>query len=136
MDFSSCLKAPSELHFDYQNPRIAEFGPTENTPENEIIKILWTAMGVEEIILSIKASGFFNNEPLIAILDKDRYIVIEGNRRLAAIKCILDPTLADFIGVNKNSFLVNSEIKAALDMIPIIVVKKERMHGNLLVLNI
>jgi len=35
----------SDLHFDYENPRLAEYGITKATPEDEILKILWEAMG-------------------------------------------------------------------------------------------
>lgn len=54
------------LSFDSRDPRLSEFGVTKRTSEKKI-KILWNVMGVEEIVLSIKASGFFTNEPLIAI---------------------------------------------------------------------
>lgn len=114
--------SPNELHFDYRNPRIAEFLPTEKTPEKEIIKVLWNVMGVEEIVLSIKASGFFTNEPLIAIKEHEKNIVLEGNRRLAAIKCILEPSIADFIGVNKNTLSIPKEAKDTLNEIPVIFV--------------
>ena len=70
--------SPDQLHFDFRNPRIAEFLPTPNTPEKEIIKILWNVMGVEEIVLSIRASGFFTNEPLIAILEDGKILYWKG----------------------------------------------------------
>lgn len=50
---------PKDLTFDIHNPRVSEFGFKESTPERDIIKVLWDVMGVEEIVLSIKASGFF-----------------------------------------------------------------------------
>lgn len=114
--------SPDNLHFDFRNPRIAEFLPTEKTPEKEIIKTLWNVMGVEEIVLSIKASGFFTNEPLIAIEEGGKQIVLEGNRRLAAIKCIINPSIADFIGINKNTLAVSAEVLATLKLIPVIFV--------------
>lgn len=114
--------SPNDLHFDYRNPRIAEFLPTPQTPEKEIIKILWNVMGVEEIVLSIKASGFFTHEPLIAIKEGGENIVIEGNRRLAAVKCILDPSIADFIGINKNLLTIPQEAKETLTELPVIFV--------------
>lgn len=118
--------SPSELHFDYRNPRIAEFLPSVQTPEREIMKILWNVMGVEEIVLSIKASGFFTNEPLIAIQENGKNIVLEGNRRLAAVKCILDPTIADFIGLNKNILTIPQSSKDTLNEIPVIFVEDRR----------
>jgi hypothetical protein len=112
----------SELHFDFRNPRIAEFMPTDKTPDKDIIKILWNVMGVEEIVLSIRASGFFTHEPLIAIHEDGKNIVLEGNRRLAAVKCILDPQIADFVGFNKNSLVVREDVLQTLQELPVIFV--------------
>lgn len=113
---------PDELHFDYKNPRIAEFDINSSTPEKEIMRILWTVMGVEEIVLSIKASGFFKFEPLYGIEEGGKTIVIEGNRRLAAVKAILDPGLVNFSGVNKNALTVSAEIKLQLLELPVVIV--------------
>jgi hypothetical protein len=115
--------APDQLFFDLQNPRIAEFN-LGTYSEEEIIGILWNVMGVEEIVLSIKASGFFEHEPLICVRESDKLIVIEGNRRLAAIKCIVNPSIADYItGINKNVLLgVSSDTLTELQGIPVIVV--------------
>lgn len=79
----------SELHFDYDNPRLAEYGITKATPEDEVLKILWDAMDVRELVQSISASGFFPQEALIIAEEEGRKIVIEGNRRLAAVKVLL-----------------------------------------------
>lgn len=117
---------PNELSFDYKNPRIAEFGPTANTPEREIIQILWDVMGVEEIVLSIRASGFFEHEPLIAVQEDGKNVVIEGNRRLAAVKCILNPEIADYIGINKNTLLIPEGYKETLREIPVIFVDERQ----------
>ncbi|HEY5461816.1 MAG TPA: ParB N-terminal domain-containing protein [Hanamia sp.] len=113
---------PNELYFDINNPRISEFNISTKAKEEEIIAILWNVMGVEEIVLSIKASGFFPNEPLIALKENGRNIVIEGNRRLAAVKCILAPSFADTIGFNKNLLSVSGEIKSQLNKLPVIFV--------------
>ncbi len=111
---------PDNLSFDGTNPRIAEFGVGYKTPESELIEILWNAMGVDEIVLSIRASGFFQHEPLIAVKERGKKIVIEGNRRLAAVKCILHPEIADNIGVNKNLLAASKELKRELESIPVI----------------
>ncbi|MBA4241438.1 MAG: hypothetical protein C0448_11985 [Sphingobacteriaceae bacterium] len=80
----------SKLDFDRENPRLVEYGNIQKKTEEELVELLCNVMAVEEIILSISKSGFFNNDPLIAIKVGDRYTVIEGNRRLAAIKVITD----------------------------------------------
>ncbi|WP_149240387.1 ParB N-terminal domain-containing protein [Dyadobacter sp. 32] len=118
--------ATEDLSFDYQNPRIAEFGISNRTTEQEIIQILWNVMGVEEIVLSIRASGFFEHEPLLAVEEDGRLIVIEGNRRLAAVKCILNREIADYIGINKNQLSVSPEIKDSLKSLPVILVEERR----------
>ena len=79
----------TNLDFDKENPRLVEFSIHPKSSEEEIIKILWEAMDAKEIAMSIAASGFFRNDPLIAMEGKDgRFIVIEGNRRLAAAKIL------------------------------------------------
>lgn len=118
---------PELLSFDLRNPRIAEFNLPSNAKDEEIIEILWNVMGVEEIVLSIKASNFFKHEPLIVLKDEGKNIVIEGNRRLAAIKCILHPEYADFInGINKNTLTVSKAVLESLKLIPIIYVENRK----------
>lgn len=80
--------ALDDLEFDRENPRLIEFGLRKNASEEDMIKILAEVMSVNEIILSIVNSGFFENESLIAIKSGDKFTVIEGNRRLAAVKII------------------------------------------------
>lgn len=82
------------LHFDYENPRLAEYGVDEKLDEDEILDILWDAMDVQELVQSISASGFFEHEALIVAKEKRRNVVIEGNRRLAAVKVLRSPQLA------------------------------------------
>ena len=86
------------LHFDHDNPRLAEYGIVPTTPEPEILKILWDAMDVMELVQSIAASGFFHHEPLIVAKEKGKNVVIEGNRRLAALKVLVAPSIAKEYG--------------------------------------
>ena len=85
----------SDLTFDLENPRLPEFGLTSNSTEADVIKVLWEAMDVEELVMSIAASGFFRHEPLIVTEEGGRNVVIEGNRRLAAVKVLLNPQIAE-----------------------------------------
>ena len=91
----------SELRFDRHNPRLAEYGISERTKEEEIISILWDAMDVQELVQSIVASGYFEQEPLIVAKERQNFVVIEGNRRLAAVKVILDSNIAKVVGYKK-----------------------------------
>jgi len=73
---------------DWANPRISEFGVTESTSENAVLKILWEEMAVNELMYSIVSNGFWDYEPLIVIKNGSEFIAIEGNRRLAAVKLL------------------------------------------------
>ena len=81
----------SELAFDEANPRLAEFDTGGGEPE--IIKMLWEMMDVKELVLSIAASGYFPHEPVIVTREGGRNVVIEGNRRLAAVMLLRQPAL-------------------------------------------
>src|SRR5581483_4177273 len=83
-----------DLHFDHLNPRLAEYGITPTTSDEDILKILWEAMDVRELVQSISASGYFPHEPIIVAKEAGKYVVIEGNRRLAAVKVLLAYNLA------------------------------------------
>ena len=87
--------AVSDLTFDFMNPRRPEFGLTNNSTEAEVIKVLWDAMDVRELVLSIAASGFFGHEPVIVARENGKNVVIEGNRRLAAVKVLTDPAVSE-----------------------------------------
>ena len=106
-----------ELAFDIENPRLSEFELGNSPSDSEVIEVLWEAMDVREVMLSIAASGYFQHEPLIVTREGGQNIVIEGNRRLAAVKVLLDPTLieaTDIPTIGKNA-------KKALTRLPIIV---------------
>ena len=78
----------NRLKFDYENPRLVEYGAVKNMKEDDLVRLLSESMAVDEIILSLVTSGYFPNDPLLAIKQGEHYIVIEGNRRLAALKII------------------------------------------------
>lgn len=107
-----------DLHFDHRNPRLSEYGIDANTLESDILKILWDAMDVRELVQSIAASGFFPHEALIVAHEQDKNIVIEGNRRLAAVKVLLNPELAADNGWDIPK--LSSETKKALGSLPAI----------------
>ena len=99
MDYGSMDKmSVSELSFDLQNPRLVEFDLSKSPSDAEVMEVLWEAMDVRELVLSIAASGFFQHEPLIVMRENGKNVVIEGNRRLAAVKALLDRTLVSAAG--------------------------------------
>jgi DNA-binding transcriptional MerR regulator len=82
-------KIPLEkISLDRENPRLVEFGITPKSKEEDIIEILWNEMAVDELMYSIVSNKFWEYEPLILLKDEGKYIAVEGNRRLAAVKLI------------------------------------------------
>jgi DNA-binding transcriptional MerR regulator len=85
----------SKLTLDYKNPRLSEFGLDSKSREEIALTILWDEMAVNELMYSIVSNGYWEYEPVIAIENEGGFIVIEGNRRLAAVKLIHNPALID-----------------------------------------
>lgn len=79
-----------ELTFDPENPRF-----TDQTFQNDddLIQYLYDEMDVNEIIQSILSSGYLNYEPLIVMKKGTSYTVLEGNRRLAALRILANKDL-------------------------------------------
>ena len=113
----------SELVFDRENPRLFEYGLGANSSEADLIDLLWEEMDVRELVLSIEASGFFYHEPIIVAKENGRNVVIEGNRRLAAVKLLLDPKLAESLKLNIPT--ITEESKDSLRKLPVIVDTRE-----------
>ena len=94
MQFSAPTQTQvSDLSFDLHNPRLVEYDLTSRSTEAEILQVLWDAMDVRELVFSIAASGFFQHESLIITEEHGKTVVIEGNRRLAAVRVLLDPSV-------------------------------------------
>lgn len=113
--------ASANLLFDGQNPRMVEFGVNEYS-EEQLINLLWREMAVEELVMSILAMGFFDHEPLYVMRRSDgKMIVLEGNRRLAAIKSILNPEMVKGDRMRKFEKRITPEITDKLtNRIPVI----------------
>lgn len=83
------LIAVSNLHFDPQNPRFARYFGLEDQPEPVVIERMVKAENVQELMGSIGEQGYFSGEPLLVAKAEGKLIVVEGNRRLAALKLLL-----------------------------------------------
>ena len=83
----------ASLHLDSKNPRLGR--EVTATAPREIIRYLFEHDKATEVAESIATRGFFPNEPLLAIRESGKLIVVEGNRRLAALKVLREPGLLD-----------------------------------------
>lgn len=96
------LKEQSKLRFDPNNPRIKHGAedPGKQLTQPEILRILWRDFAVDEVALSIAANGYFQHEPLFVAHEGSEQVVIEGNRRLAAVRILLNPALRREVGAD------------------------------------
>ena len=83
------------LALDPRNPRL--LGLNADADEVEIIARLYRADDLSELLQSIASNGYLNIEPLVVLEDNGRLVVLEGNRRLAAIRLFQEPSLATCI---------------------------------------
>lgn len=115
-------KGVSDLIYDPDNPRLPK--SVDGHDEDEVIKWMLENENVTELMASIAEEGYFAAEPiLIAPGKKGKFIVVEGNRRLTAVKLLLDPNKAPS---KKNSIQdILAEIKpkslATLNKLPVII---------------
>ena len=88
---SASVKAGSLL-LDPKNTRI----PSErrSNDQRRLLHELLEHEDVTTLASSIAKRGLFPNERLVVVANGRRYTVLEGNRRLAAIKLLLNPELA------------------------------------------
>ena len=84
-------KKVTDLELDPLNPRLPE--SFQGKPQSELLKHLFEHDVLEEIAQSYVDNGFFPHEPLIVLPERpgaSRSIVLEGNRRLAALMILLE----------------------------------------------
>ena len=108
-----------DLLFDPENPRLVEHLDGGVPNQVELLRILWQHMAADELALSIAASGYFDYEPLFVVPHGKKYHVIEGNRRLAAVRLLVDETARTRLRANDLPSLSASAI-AKLQFLPVI----------------
>ena len=86
--------AISDLHFDRNNPRLTE---ADFSDDHEALTALVKDADVNELVQAIGNSGWLNYEPLVVWAQGN--FVLEGNRRLAALRILADPTLQEEFGI-------------------------------------
>ena len=111
--------SPDLLDFDPENPRFA--GQMTGRAQDEIQKLIFQEPHyASELVDSLLENGFIDYEPLVVKRRDGRFIVVEGNRRLAAIKEIREHA-EKYAGR-----------KSDLDSIPVLVFpdKPDEQHQN------
>jgi len=109
-----------QLRFDPLNPRLPP--KFDGDDENAVLEWMLDDATIIELMNSIGENGYFEVEPLLVVRPqkgKDVFEVVEGNRRLAAVKLLNDPQLAP---IKKHSVLeASKEAKEVPEELPSII---------------
>ena len=94
-------KKINDLLLDVENPRLPEgiCGDQE-----DILEYMIDMYEIEELVEAIGENGYFVGEPLIIIKsskERGKYIVVEGNRRLSALKILNEPNKTNLKGLRR-----------------------------------
>ena len=102
MEHEKPMKVSVErLRLDRDNPRLV--GETANASDESIIARLYRSAELDELLESISANGYLDIEPLVVTSGGDEdLIVLEGNRRLAALRLLREPDLGDKVASSEN----------------------------------
>jgi hypothetical protein len=113
------------LKFDPKNPRFARYFGDQNQPEEEIVDRMIRRENILELMGSISEQGYFDGEQLLVTPDVDgEYVVVEGNRRLSALKI-----LNGDISAKKNKVSIEEVIREAKHRpaeVPCLIFKERR----------
>ena len=85
MGFSFARLELHKLQYDPKNPRLPTFVARN---QEDMFEYLARASSIEELVSAIAENDFFEGEALIAVPFEDVFHVVEGNRRLTALKLL------------------------------------------------
>jgi hypothetical protein len=104
---------------DHENPRLPE--SVKRTQESMIDYIAETT-SIEELMQAIGENGYFPGEPVIAVpheTKRDKLVVVEGNRRLTALKLLQDPNACSSPGARIRE--ISSEARHTPKTVPVVI---------------
>jgi hypothetical protein len=104
--YTSADVSVDQLEFDPENPRLPR--DIDASSVDAMLRFMLDDAGLVDLTSSIAAQGFFPGEPLLCCPDPklergatpptpttdSRYVVVEGNRRLAAVTLLRNPEAA------------------------------------------
>jgi ParB-like chromosome segregation protein Spo0J len=70
------------LDLDSKNPRFGD--NIGKSSQAQVVSKIVTDFGIDDLLASLAINGYFESEPLVARRAGKRFVVVEGNRRLAA----------------------------------------------------
>src|SRR6266566_3078427 len=93
--------AVDRLLLDDENPRLPE--DLQPKTQEALLKLMANEYNTMEVARSVAEHGYFDSEPMIAIKAGSKLRVIEGNRRLTALKLLLSDSLRHSLDLDESS---------------------------------
>lgn len=113
----------SKLDLDPRNPRFGGLS-SQNSSQTDVLNHIVESFGIADVLSSLAVNGYFRAEPLVGrrIPDSDRYVIVEGNRRLAACLILTDDKRAkDQAAVGENARVTwEASGRPPIDPVPVI----------------
>lgn len=139
------LDVPVEkLLLDPENPRLRQ--QKQGKKQNELIEVMYKEFNIAELADSLSQNGYFAEEPLVAVpkdlpsrlknptteklkgeFDKfinkqtTEFYVVEGNRRLATCKLLLDSEARSSLKIKSFGVELSVEVSESIKELPVIV---------------
>ena len=133
-----------KLLLDPENPRLRQ--QKQGKKQNELIEVMYKEFNIAELADSLSQNGYFAEEPLVAVpkdlpsrlknptteklkgeFDKfinkktTEFYVVEGNRRLATCKLLLDSEARSSLKIKSFGIELSSEVSESIKELPVIV---------------
>jgi hypothetical protein len=113
--------AIENIHVDSLNPRLPE--EVIGKSETIVLEALYRYFNLDELAFSMAQNGYFDEEPIVVVAKvktkTERVVVVEGNRRVATIKILLDPKIQSQLGI-RSWPSISKEVAKDISSIPAI----------------
>ena len=93
--------------------------------QQAILRWLWRNKSVDELVDSILANCYWGHEELFATREEGKLVVVEGNRRLAAVKIISDSGLRKQLGIQLQK--PPQDVLDSIRELPVILASREEL---------
>lgn len=122
----------TEVKLDKMNPRMPEKAAA--LTQEDVVNLMVNDYRIEELAESIAAKGFMPLDLMVIVFEDNAPVVLEGNRRITALKLLINPALAPVKERGKYEAF-NAQIDAELLMYPRFIVAPSREYASPLILD-
>ena len=113
------LSAVGDLRLDPENPRLPD--ELDTSDQGELLRYFLKNYQPVEIAESMAENGYFSEEPLLVVPGDDGPVVVEGNRRLSALKLLISGDTRDAVDAPARwRELAQEAADKDLDQVPVI----------------